>query len=194
MITGLILAGGKSARMGRNKALIKVGGQSVIQRVADVVSDCCSHVMVVCSSEDDYSFLGVTVIRDLEPGHGPFMGLYSGLVRMETERALAVGCDMPYIKPELARYLAELSDHSEIVVPRIQGFYEPLFATYSKACIDHAKELLESREKRIRMLYERMETRVMEETEIKKFDPDLDTFINLNFPGDLEKIGCNKIK
>jgi len=189
LITGLVLAGGKSTRMGRNKAYIEVSGRRVISRVVDVLKECCSAVLVVCSSEDDYGFLEVPVVRDIEPGQGSFMGLYSGLVAMETEHALAVGCDMPYISKPLARHMAGLAPSADIVVPRLGGFYEPLFATYSKACLNASRKLLEDGEKRIRILYEIMETRTVEEEEIKMFDPELKTFINLNFPGDLDKIG-----
>ncbi|MFO8058107.1 MAG: molybdenum cofactor guanylyltransferase [bacterium] len=192
MLTGMILAGGKSTRMGRDKALLKVEGLTVIRRVADALSPCCSRLAVVCGPDDDYGFLGLPVIRDLEPGEGVFMGLYSGLCRMETERALVAGCDMPYIRTSLAAHLAELSESADIVVPRIRGNYEPLFATYSKACLAPARDLLDSGEKRIRKLYELVPTGVVEEEEIKRFDPDLSTFVNLNFPADLEKIEGNE--
>ncbi len=188
MITGLVLAGGKSTRMGRNKALIEVDGRRVISRVVDVLSECCSKVLVVCASEDDYGFVDVPVVRDIEPGQGPFMGLYSGLAGMDTDYALAAACDMPYISKPLACHMAGLAPSADIVVPRIGDFYEPLFATYSKACLNTSRKLLQNGEKRIRMLYEIMETRTVEEDEIKKFDPELQTFINLNSPGDLDKL------
>lgn len=132
-VTGIILAGGQSRRMGRNKALIEIGGRKCIEHVLAAVQQICDEVMIIANTAD-FEYLGVNVYQDRIQGCGPLGGIYTGLSMSQTERNLVVACDLPCVTPELLRYLCDVNVQSEIVLPRHDGRLEPLCAVYSKQC------------------------------------------------------------
>ena len=185
-IAGIILAGGESRRMGRNKALLEIRGKKLIALAVEALRPFFKELVVAGGSEEDYGFLGLPVLPDRAPGEGVFRGLISGLEQVAAPRALVTGCDMPFIRPALIEFMLSRPPAS-IVVPRVRGHFEPLFAVYSKRCLGPGRALLEQGEKRIQPLFERVETLIIEESALRRHDPELRTFINLNRPEDLEK-------
>ncbi|HEY8393934.1 MAG TPA: molybdenum cofactor guanylyltransferase [Thermaerobacter sp.] len=107
-ITGVILAGGHSRRMGRDKALLDLGGRPMIARVAEALGRVCAEVLVVDRDPDRYAFLGLPVVLDRKPGFGALSGLHAGLLALPRPYGLFVACDMPFLQPALLRYLAGL--------------------------------------------------------------------------------------
>jgi molybdopterin-guanine dinucleotide biosynthesis protein A len=117
-VSGIILAGGASQRMGRDKALIDFGGAPLIARVIERVQPLCAEVMIVANERDAYAPFGVPVIGDVYPGKGSLGGIFSGLQAARESHALAVACDMPFLNAALLRYLIALAPSFDVVIPR----------------------------------------------------------------------------
>jgi molybdenum cofactor guanylyltransferase len=139
---GILLAGGQSRRMGRDKALLPWNGQPLIAHIADQMRPCVETLIVGANDAARYAFLGLRIVPDREPGQGPLMGLASCLAASRQELNLVVGCDMPWITPPLvAALLAQAADH-DAVVPRSAAGPEPLCALYRQSCLPAAEALL----------------------------------------------------
>lgn len=117
-VSGLVLAGGQSRRMGRDKAFLEFEGKPLIERVIERVAKVCTRVIIVANDVDAYKQFGVQVIGDVYPGKGSLSGIYSGLQAAQEASALAVACDMPFLNEGLLRYLISLSSQYDVVIPR----------------------------------------------------------------------------
>ena len=105
-VTGVILAGGRSRRMGRDKALLDLGGRPMLARVAEALGRVCQAVVIVDREPGRYAFLGFPVVVDRRPGFGALSGLHAGLLAMEHPYGIFVACDMPFLDPALLAYMA----------------------------------------------------------------------------------------
>jgi molybdopterin-guanine dinucleotide biosynthesis protein A len=187
-MTGLILAGGKSKRMGQEKALLPLGNKTLIQRVADALGCVCDPVIIVTNTPSNYSFLGLEMVADLIVGHGALSGIHAGLFFSPTPRAFVIGCDMPLVNPTLVRLLVEQKAKWDVVVPRMGEFLEPLHAVYSKRCLPTMEQFLLSGGRRILDLYPKLKVLEVSEAELRKVDPELLSFFNVNTPEDLSEV------
>ena len=148
--TAVILAGGLSTRMGRDKSLMEVGGQPLIARVADQLRPLFPEVLVSGNDAAKYAFLGLPVIPDEQPGQGPLMGILSSLKAAGRDRVLVVAADMPVVDPAFIHELLRLSEQAEVVMPVAEdGRSEPLFAVYRKTAIPRAEALLAQGQRRV---------------------------------------------
>jgi len=119
-VSAVILAGGQSRRMGRDKAFIEFEGAPLIARVIERVKPVCSEVIIVANDVDAYAHFGVRVVGDAYPGKGSLGGTFSGLQVAREDYALAVACDMPFLNAALLRYLISLAPQFDVVIPRAQ--------------------------------------------------------------------------
>ncbi|MHB8621339.1 MAG: molybdenum cofactor guanylyltransferase, partial [Chloroflexota bacterium] len=125
----VLLAGGKSSRMGSNKALLRFrDGQTVIERMVARLRPLCDELLLVTNTPGAYAFLGLPMFGDLYPGAGSLGGIYSGLTRALHQRALAVSCDLPLIDPAVVRFLLDLPFDYDLLVPSSGGRQQPLHA------------------------------------------------------------------
>ncbi|MDF2037139.1 molybdenum cofactor guanylyltransferase [Cytobacillus oceanisediminis] len=161
--TGIILAGGHSSRMGENKALLKIGGKTVIERIADQLSSILPNVIIVANKQEDYQFLGLPLVNDRWKEKGPLAGIHAGLSESRTHNNLIVACDMPFISGELARLLLEQLDHHQASVPEIRGQLHPLFAAYRKDARVAAELALKENKLRIRQFLQDIDTAILKE-------------------------------
>lgn len=187
-MTGVILSGGESKRMGRNKAFIEVQGERIIDRTVRLFKELFDEVMIVTNAPLEYAYLGVSVVTDLIPGKGSLGGLYTGLYLAPSSQAFFVSCDMPFLKKEVVAYFVSLAKSVDLVVYHCQGYWEPLHAVYSRNFLRPFERLLQQGELRIIEAYERMRIREVTKEELQPLDPDLRSLININTPEDLEKI------
>ena len=190
MITSIILAGGKSLRLGRSKCLETINGKSLIERVIERLKSVSRQILMVTSWEQlDLPAIGeAEVVVDLYPGKGPLVGIYTGLLAAESSHSLVVACDMPFLNIELLRYMIKLSPGFDAVVPRLEeGKVEPLHAIYSKDCLDNMKTLLEHDQLEVIRLLNTVHVRYIEQAECQRFDPQLLSFFNINCQSDLER-------
>jgi molybdopterin-guanine dinucleotide biosynthesis protein A len=189
-MTSIILAGGKSSRLGRNKALQVVDGKSLIQWVVDRLAMLSTEIVIVTARGEaipSYSTVEIKTVADIYPEKGPLVGIYSGLVSSSSLRAIAVGCDTPFLSVSLLKYMTQVCSVYDVVVPRIENKLEPLCAVYSKNCSVPIQGLLGQNELRIDKLFSMVKVKYIEEDEINRFDPEHLSFFNINSEADLDR-------
>ncbi len=185
----IVLAGGKSRRLGRYKALETLGGQSLIERVIDRLSPLGTEIIVVTAREDQALPLDLKVKRvsDVYPGKGALVGIYSGLKAASNFYSLVVACDMPFLNVALLRYLMGLSSGFDAVIPKLEGKLEPLHAVYSKDCLGPIEDMLGEDRLKVTDLPDRLGVRFVGDKEVETFDPEHVSFFNINCESDLER-------
>jgi len=183
-LTGIILAGGKNSRIAMTKALIQLGGQTIIERTVRLFQELFDEVIIVTNSFDDYAHLGAILTADVIPETGPLGGLYSGLMLSSSDYSFVVACDMPFIDPAIIRHLQNYtySGNYDVIVPEFNGFIEPLFAFYSKKCIPIILDHLNQKEFKIRSFYSRVKVK---EVPCHHFNAIEKAFFNINTREDL---------
>lgn len=186
-ISAVVLAGGKSQRLGMDKSLLVLDGEWLLQRIVSQLATLSSDVLVVATDGEKLASLRVPIIPDACPGMGPLGGIYSGLRAMRFERGLFVACDMPFLNLPLLRYMIQLSPQFDVVIPRVGDKTEPLHAVYSKACLQPIADLLDRGQRRVIHFFDCVRVRYVEADEIEVFDPDHLSFLNINTPSDLQR-------
>jgi molybdopterin-guanine dinucleotide biosynthesis protein A len=189
-MTSIILAGGKSLRLGRSKFLETIGGKSLIQWVIDRLAVFSTEIIMATARGEAIpcsSAVGIKTVADISPGKGPLAGIYSGLIASSSSRAIVVGCDTPFLSVGFLEYMTRISSTFDAVVPRIRNEVEPLCAVYSKSCLAHIQELLEQNELRIDRLFGMVKVRYVKQDEINSFDPEHLSFFNVNSQADLDR-------
>jgi len=186
--SGILLAGGRSRRMGGgNKALLPIGGRSIVERVSDVLREIFPRTIVVTDSPEDFEFLGFPMFGDLIPGRGSLGGLYTGLKLCDRDYGFLVACDMPFLNREVISYMLQRAQDYDVVIPKVSGLLEPLHAIYSRRCLPYIEELLVEEDLRILHLFQEVTTLEIPEDDLKVFDPRLLFIMNVNTPDDLRK-------
>jgi molybdopterin-guanine dinucleotide biosynthesis protein A len=189
-MTSIILAGGRSSRLGRNKALQVVGGKTLIQWTVDRLDTLSTEIIIATAHGEAIpcsSAARTKIVADIHPGKGPLAGIHSGLLASSSRRAIVVGCDTPFFSVALLEYMTQTSPVFDVVVPRIKENAEPLCAVYSKNCVAPIHELLKQNELRIIELFPMVKVRYVEEDEIDSFDPEHLSFFNINSQADLHR-------
>ena len=185
-ITGVILAGGKSSRMGQNKALMSLGGKRLVDRVVEVMHDVFHDLLMVTNTPDVYADLGVPMVRDIWPEKGSLGGIYSAISHVTTSYCLVVACDMPFLQAAGLRYLITQTTNYDVVVPDVLGELQTLHAIYSKACLQPIEHRLETNRLRIVSFFPDVRVRTVTASELQPYDPELLAFQNLNTPEEFQ--------
>lgn len=186
-ICGVILAGGKSLRMGRDKALLEVHGQSLIARTASLLSSMSDEIVISANDPTPYASLSLPVIRDVYPGQGPLAGLHAAMAWTRRPLVLLLACDLPRVHSQMLARLIELSDGFDAVIPRTtDGGFHPLCAVYRRTCLSAIEASLIQQMNKMTAFLENSPLRVQWPTSTEGFYVDED-LINLNSPGDLFK-------
>jgi molybdopterin-guanine dinucleotide biosynthesis protein A len=187
-VTGVIQAGGKSVRMGGEpKALLELGGRSLIERVLDAVVPVVDDVLIVTNTPALYAFLGVPMIPDAYPDHGSLGGIFSGLAAASGDAAFTVACDMPFLHPPVARLVLAHAGQADVVVPRVGEQLETMHALYAKACLPHIEARLAVG--RLKIVEFFADVRVVEipEREVARLRAPAVVFMNVNTPDELSR-------
>jgi molybdenum cofactor guanylyltransferase len=196
-VAGIILAGGRSSRMGSNKALLALPGESAltfVARLTSSLSDLCAEVMLVARDEisaREYTFSSPNarrrVVCDQIPDQGPLMGLYSGLQAITCSHALVLAVDLPFVRPALLTWLRTFPLSEEALVPRVQGIPQVLLARYPRSILPTVEACLRAGRRDPRALLDRVPVRFLEEEQVRAVDPDLRSFVNINTPEDFQR-------
>ena len=187
-ITAIILAGGQGKRLdGRDKASIELDGITLLDRRVSLLKSLCSEIIVVSNESYTAGGVGYRLVGDRERDVGPLMALYSGLAGSNTRKNFVTACDMPFLVEGLFNSLKAYSDSYDAVIPRIGSFFEPLFAFYSRECMDAIEKMLMQSRRRIASFFNRIKIRFVEEEEIRHHDSALLSFFNINTSEDLRK-------
>jgi molybdopterin-guanine dinucleotide biosynthesis protein A len=184
--TVAILAGGLSRRMGTDKSFVLLHGKPIIEHVLAQVMTLALPTILIANSIEKYARYGRLTYGDLMPDQGTLGGIYTAIYNSATAYTLCVACDMPFLNPALLTYLIQLRTDQDVVAPRIGKIPEPLHAVYSKRCLAPIRAQLERGERKASGFYEQVRVRYVDESEIKRFDPNLRSFVNLNTPADLK--------
>jgi molybdopterin-guanine dinucleotide biosynthesis protein A len=184
-ITGIILAGGKSLRYGTNKALVEVDGIRLIERVIRVIQPLFEKLMIITNTPREYDYLRIPMHEDIIKGLGPLGGVYTGLNIMSTESGFFVACDMPFLQGDLIRHMVEIKADFDAVVPKVDWKIEPLHAIYTRNCLPAVKKLIDANGYQIIRFFDNVRVRYVKEEEIRSFDSELKSFLNVNSPEEL---------
>ena len=175
-ITGIILAGGKSSRMGTDKGFLNFNGKSFIQCSIDALKPSVSKIIIV-SNCADYDVFGLERIEDTIENSGPLAGIYSGLKHSETNYNLVLSCDIPLIHSEiLERLISEVDNDSEVIQIESNGRRMPLIALYKKSCESRFLKLLNSGERKLQFAVNQCKSKVVSlEKHEQKFTTNINT-------------------
>jgi molybdopterin-guanine dinucleotide biosynthesis protein A len=182
MITGVILAGGKSRRMGQDKAFLDLGGRPMIEVVAEKVRTVAGELIVVADDHQRYAPFADLSVPDRFPGIGTLGGIHSGLYAAKTDLSLVVGCDMPFLKPPLLNWFIEAAQGYDVVI-LVQGeWVDPLHAVYHKNCLPEIERVIRAGKHRVISFFDSVRVRKVTAQEIEHLDPALASFMNINSP------------
>src|ERR1039457_388650 len=183
-VTGVILAGGASSRMGSNKALLPYRGGRFIEAIHRQLAGMFNEVILVTNSLDQYDFLPCRKVADLYEGMGVLAGIHSGLYHSSNPAIFAVACDMPYLLEGLVRHLASRADVGGVLIPEGPKGLVPLHAIYGKGCLAAMEASLLSGQRRIVSFFHQVKVSTMKVEQVAIFDPSFVSFININTPND----------
>ena len=143
-ISGIILSGGQSSRMGKEKGLCLLNGKPLIEYSFDLLKKFCSSI-IISSNSNDYEYLGCQIVKDEIQGIGPAGGICSCLRASVNDENFIMSCDMPMLTDDLIRFLLSQKKDFDALIPLFNGFPEPLCAFYHKSCIPVFKKSIEKR-------------------------------------------------
>ena len=186
-VTGVILAGGQNIRFsGTNKALIRVDGKCILDRIYDVFSDLFEEIILVTNDPIQYLEWNLNVVTDLFPFRSSLTGIHTGLFYMTTPFAFFAACDIPFLKKGLVEtILNHIEPGVDIVIPETSKGFEPLCSVYSKKCLKPIEQQLVKQELKIRQVFQKVRVKKLPENILRQNDPDLVSFYNINTHDDL---------
>ncbi|MCX6345423.1 MAG: molybdenum cofactor guanylyltransferase [Armatimonadetes bacterium] len=186
----IILAGGLSMRMGLDKASLVMAGCTMIASLATRFAREMGPVIVVLRPGQELVTEHATTVYDLHQGVGPLGGLHAGLLASPDETNFVIACDMPFADPELACYILSALASHDAAVPMLARGPEPLHCAYHKSCLPTIESSIAAGRLRMRDALDRLDVLYIPEKELKKHNPDMRSFINVNTPEDyIEVIG-----
>jgi len=181
-MSAIVLTGGKSSRMGQAKALLPFDGEPLIMHIVRRLQPLFGELIVVAAADQVLPSLPAMLVRDEVAYRGPVAGIYYGLAAARGAAAFVTSCDVPFLNLRLISYLISQITDFDVVVPYWQGRLQPLFAVYRRELAPLLREQLERGELRPISLYTKVRTREVSEEEIRGFDPDGLSFLNMNSP------------
>lgn len=186
-MTGAVLAGGQSSRMGRDKTLVEIDGTPFVLIVAKVLSVVCERVMIIGNQPDRFQSFGFQVFEDIFQNSGPLGGIHSALVHAKGANVFIAACDLPLISNEAARAIAQRrSSDGEIFIAKCGEMVQPLFGIYSAACTAGLEEFLKQGNRKVRDFLSLSKTKVIDLPELSMILPNILT--NVNTPEEYEKL------
>jgi len=187
-ISGIILSGGKSVRMGENKAFIEIDGVPIIHRIYNLFKELFREIIIVTNQKELFLNFDSKIYSDLFPNKGALGGLYTGLVFSNFTYSFCVACDMPFINKSLVQYLVKNMEDYDVIVPLTKDGLQPLHAIYSKHCLPTIKETIEKGKYKIIDFYSLVKVKVIKEEDFGFLDPLRESFINVNTQEELFSI------
>jgi molybdopterin-guanine dinucleotide biosynthesis protein A len=187
-VTGIILAGGKSRRMGEDKRYLVVGEQTLLERGLGVIRSIFQEVLVVIAQDTPPLSVDARVIRDLLPDCGSLGGLYTGLMQATTPWIFVVACDMPFLDQAVISQFTSRRATADIVMAKLDARLHPMHALYGKRCLPALEQMIQARQLKIQEIVSQSSLRVqyVTEAELLTIDPSWRSFQNVNSPSDLE--------
>ena len=187
-VTGVLLAGGKSRRMGEDKRYLVVGEQTLLERGLAVLSSIFQEVLVVIAQDSPPLDVDARVVRDLVPDCGSLGGLYTGLTQATTPYIFVVACDMPFLDQAVISQFTSRRTTADIVMAKLAARLHPMHALYGKGCLPAMEQMILARQLKIQEMVSHASLRVryVTEADLLTIDPSGRSFLNVNTPADLE--------
>lgn len=192
LITGVILAGGKSTRMGRNKSLLDVGGISLIEKTYQIMASLFPDVVLITNTPEEYDFLNCRCQPDIYLGIGSIAGLHAALSTCDTDRIFVVPCDMPFLCPSLIKLLCKKGKIYDAVVPISQKGIEPLHALYHRRCLQQMEQAISEGDKKIQNFLQQISTCFLSVSDYQHIPDAEQSFQNLNLPADYAALNISQ--
>ena len=190
-VSAVVLAGGMSRRLGRDKAVEPLAGEPLIARVLSRVAQVTDETVVVVNSAARASELpldkDVIAAVDRYPGAGSLGGIFTGLEAARAGWALVVACDMPFLNVPLLRRILSLRTGHDAVVPIIEGRPEPTHAAYSRRCLPHIESRLQANDLKISRFFDEVDVEYLPQHAVDEYDPEYLSFFNVNTQQDLQR-------
>jgi molybdopterin-guanine dinucleotide biosynthesis protein A len=188
-LTGIVLAGGASRRLGQDKPLLRFGDRTLLEIVVDRVGAVCEEVIVAAGSRGGGQWPGLSArfVPDGSPGRGPLAGIQAGLRAASFDFALVVAADMPFLNPQLLAFIKDYPRTYEALVLRVRGRLQPLHAAYARGCLGQVDSLLAEGRGSMKELLSRLTVEVLPEEALRRYDPQKLSCFNINRPEDLER-------
>jgi molybdopterin-guanine dinucleotide biosynthesis protein A len=189
-ISAVVLAGGRSLRLGKDKSFLLIGGQPLVARTVQTLAQLSDDLLIVTNWPERYEPLGLParLVSDEQPGLGSLMGIYSGLRAARYPHALVVGCDMPFLNLALLTHMLPLAEECDVAIPRVHGLLEPLHAVYGKTCLPAIARLLAEGRRKVIAFFHEVKVCYLEDDEVNRFDPDHLSFLNVNTEEDWARV------
>jgi molybdenum cofactor guanylyltransferase len=187
-VTGILLAGGKSRRMGEDKRYLVVGEQTLLERGLYVLRSVFREVLVVIAQDSPPLGIDARVVRDLLPDCGSLGGLYTGLVQATTPCVFVVACDMPFLDPAVITRFTNRRITADLVMAKLAARLHPMHALYGKRCLPVMEQMIRARQMKIQEMvsYASIRVQYVTEADLLTVDPSWRSFYNVNTPEDLE--------
>lgn len=186
-VTGIILAGGKSSRMGENKSFLKIQNETIIERIVKLMKSIFSEVMIVTNSPDEYKFLVLQLFEDIYKNKGPLGGIHSGLTHSKSEKNFVISCDVPLMTNEMIEYIVEYKSDRPIQFCKVGSYLQPLVGVYFKSLIAEIEKTISSDEVSDRSFHhflKKTDANIIYPQSLSFFKEEI--FFNLNNPEDYE--------
>jgi len=186
-VTGVLLAGGKSRRMGSDKRFLHVGEKTLFDRTLNTLRKVFADVLVVIAQDSEPLDAPVPVLRDVIPNCGSLGGLFTGLKQSNTPYVFVVACDMPFLDPQVIQALIQRRGDADVVMAKMHGL-QPMHAVYGKRCLPVMEDMLNSGDLKIQHVINSplLQVSLVEEQDLKQIDPSGKSFLNVNTPSDLD--------
>jgi molybdopterin-guanine dinucleotide biosynthesis protein A len=188
-ITGVILAGGKSSRMGVNKSFLKLGSQTIIERIVNLMKSIFSEVIIITNTPDEYKFLNLPLYEDIYKWKGPLAGIHSALTQSQTEKIFVLSCDVPLMSKEMIEYVIEYKSNKSIIFCEAAGYHQPLVGVYSKKILSEIEKFISNNEmsdKSFHQFLKNIDMEIIHPEDLPFYKDDI--YLNVNRPIDYEMI------
>ena len=187
--TGVILSGGLNTRFsGKNKAFVSVGGKRIIDRLLEVFTELFDDLILVTNHPEEFLQWDLTIVTDIFDLRSSLTGIHTGLFYANNPYAFFSACDTPFLNKDLVGILIEqIEPKIDIIMPHTAAGFEPLCAIYSKRCLKPAEDHLKAKKLKIQWALRSSRTKTISEKELRRVDPELISFFNINTPQDLAR-------
>ncbi len=188
-IIGVILAGGKSSRMGTNKSFLKFGNQTIIEPIAELMKSIFTDVIIITNATDEYKFLNLPLYEDIYKWKGPLAGIHSALIHSITEKIFILSCDVPLMTKEMIQYLVDYKSEKQIVFCEAAGYHQPLVGIYSKEILSEIEKFISDNEmgdKSFHQFLKNIDAEIICPDKLPFYKDEL--FFNVNRPEDYKQI------